>query len=166
MVPSSKDLAPSNPSPPFPAERRGTRSSVVRLGTPRAALRQEPHGYPKTEPWKKATKKKTHAFKKKPYAGIWRLGLWPHCPVSTKRDAGKPHPGTFFVMEGSSPKTDQRMRASPDFSPASVARASSRRCAGAHGLQDAEGIVVTMSKWLAGVRPGTASGSAPAAGGW
>ena len=31
--------------------------------------------------------------------------------------------------------------ANPGFSPGSVARASRRRCAGAHGLQDAEGIV-------------------------
>ena len=46
------------------------------------------------------------------------------------------------------------------------ARASRRRCAVAHGLEDAEGIVDTMSKWLAGVRPGTASGPAPVAGGW
>ena len=55
---------------------------------------------------------------------------------------------------------------SPHVVPAFVARVSKRRCGGAHGLKDAEGIVDTMSKRLEGVRPVTASDSAAAAEGW
>ncbi|MCY4428378.1 MAG: biotin synthase BioB [Halieaceae bacterium] len=53
--------------------------------------------------------------------------------------------------------------AGPHISPAFVARALKRRCGGAHGLKDAEGIADTMSKRLEEVRPATASDSAAAA---
>ena len=55
---------------------------------------------------------------------------------------------------------------SPYVAPTFVARAPKRRCGGAHGLKDAEGIVDTMSKRLEGVRPVTASDSASAVEGW
>ena len=54
----------------------------------------------------------------------------------------------------------------PHFSPAFVARASRCRGEWAHGLRDTEGIAGTMSKWLEGVRPLSASISASAVGGW
>ena len=59
-----------------------------------------------------------------------------------------------------------RPGARPHFSPAFVARASRRRGDGAHGLNDAAGVVVTTSKRREGVRPVNASGSAAAAEGW
>ena len=62
--------------------------------------------------------------------------------------------------------TDLSIAARPDMAPAFVARVLKRRCGGAHGPKDAEGIVDTMSKRLEGVRPATASDSATAAEGW
>ena len=56
--------------------------------------------------------------------------------------------------------------ASPDMTPAFVARAPKHRCGGADGWKDAEGIADTMSKRLEGVRPATASDSAAAAECW
>ncbi|MCY4428100.1 MAG: LTA synthase family protein [Halieaceae bacterium] len=55
---------------------------------------------------------------------------------------------------------------SPDLAPSFVGRALQRRCGGAHGRKDAEGIDVAMSKQLEGVRPPTASDSAAAAEAW
>ena len=62
----------------------------------------------------------------------------------------------------------------PDISPAFVARASRCRGDGPHGPKErfalAEGVADTsanaLSRWLEGVRPATASGSASAAGSW
>ena len=57
-------------------------------------------------------------------------------------------------------------RASPEISPAFVARAWRCRCDKAHGPKDAEGVVDTTLKRLEGVRLVTASRSASAAGSW
>ena len=58
------------------------------------------------------------------------------------------------------------VRASPHFSPRSVARAPRCRCGGAHGPEAGAGVVYTTLSRPAGVRPATASISAAAAGGW
>ncbi len=62
--------------------------------------------------------------------------------------------------------TRRRSGASPEISPAFVARAARRRCDRPHGPKDAEGVADTTSKRLEGVQPVTAHGSASAAGSW
>ena len=61
------------------------------------------------------------------------------------------------------PPSAYRHRASRRLYRAFVARASRRRGGGAHGLNDAAGVVATTSKRREGVRPVNASGSASAA---
>ena len=85
-------------------------------------------------------------------------------PAQDSADLTQPAPPP--AADGQGPEHRMEQEASPHMAPAFVARALQRRCGGAHGLKDAEGIVDTMSKRLEGVRRATASDSAVAAEGW
>ena len=117
-------------------------------------------------------------------AQIHELGLPVELPVSvTGAMTFGGGPLNNFVLQATVKMAHiLRQDPSPDMAPAFVARALKRRCGGAHGLKDAEGIADVgvahvrpaghvpggCSPWRAptGVRPATASDSAAAAEGW